>query len=152
MRFRKLRIAWSVTWGIVAVLLCVLWVRSYRNGEMLYIPLRTSESVRLRTTQGHVYYARQPVDPGSQSNFHFTPNSRDRYFAAVMPNKKGILGSWFANSKFAMIPLWFPTVIAGVLAFASWTPQFSLRFSLRTLLIAATLVAVILPLIIWLSR
>ena len=30
MRYRKLRIAWSVGWGVVAVLLCVLWVRSYR--------------------------------------------------------------------------------------------------------------------------
>ena len=29
MKFRKLRIAWSVAWGVVAVLLCVLWVRSY---------------------------------------------------------------------------------------------------------------------------
>jgi hypothetical protein len=29
MTYRKLRIAWSVACGIVAVLLCVLWVRSY---------------------------------------------------------------------------------------------------------------------------
>ena len=29
MRFRKLRIAWSVVWGLAAVLLIVLWVRSY---------------------------------------------------------------------------------------------------------------------------
>ena len=29
MKYRKLRIAWSVGWGIVAVLLVVLWVRSY---------------------------------------------------------------------------------------------------------------------------
>ncbi len=29
MRFRKLRIAWSVFWGLAAVLLVVLWVRSY---------------------------------------------------------------------------------------------------------------------------
>src|SRR5262245_8875502 len=29
MRFRKLRIAWSVVWGVAAVLLLVLWVRSY---------------------------------------------------------------------------------------------------------------------------
>ena len=26
-RYRKLRIAWSVAWGVVAVLLCTLWVR-----------------------------------------------------------------------------------------------------------------------------
>src|SRR5438105_1666000 len=29
MRFRKLRIAWSVFWGLAAVLLIALWVRSY---------------------------------------------------------------------------------------------------------------------------
>jgi len=29
MAYRKLRITWSVAWGMVAVLLCVLWVRSY---------------------------------------------------------------------------------------------------------------------------
>jgi hypothetical protein len=29
MRFRKLQIAWSVVWGVVAVLLIVLWMRSY---------------------------------------------------------------------------------------------------------------------------
>jgi hypothetical protein len=33
MRFRKLRIAWSVGWGIACVLLIVLWVRSYSWSE-----------------------------------------------------------------------------------------------------------------------
>jgi hypothetical protein len=36
MRFRKLRIAWSVAWGVVAVLLCVLWVRSYTTLDEVY--------------------------------------------------------------------------------------------------------------------
>src|SRR5262245_30694970 len=35
MRFRKLRIAWSVLWGVAAVLLIVLWVRSYWRTEFL---------------------------------------------------------------------------------------------------------------------
>src|SRR5689334_14765186 len=35
-RFRKLRIAWSVTWGVAAVLVCVLWVRSYWRVYSLY--------------------------------------------------------------------------------------------------------------------
>src|SRR5690348_2515574 len=29
MRFRKLRIGWSVVWGVLAVLLGVFWVRSF---------------------------------------------------------------------------------------------------------------------------
>ena len=33
MRFRKLRIAWSVACGIAAVLLIALWVRSYRQRD-----------------------------------------------------------------------------------------------------------------------
>jgi hypothetical protein len=33
MRFRKLRIAWSVGWGILCVLLIVLWVRGYSRWE-----------------------------------------------------------------------------------------------------------------------
>ena len=39
MRFRKLRIVWSVAWGMVAVLLCVLWVRSYWTGDYLICDL-----------------------------------------------------------------------------------------------------------------
>src|SRR6476620_3231066 len=33
MRHRKLRVAWSVVWGVVAVLLVVLWVRSYWQAD-----------------------------------------------------------------------------------------------------------------------
>jgi hypothetical protein len=29
MKYRNLRIAWSVAWGVVCLLLVVLWVRSY---------------------------------------------------------------------------------------------------------------------------
>src|SRR5262245_51700856 len=35
MKYRNLRIAWSVAWGLLAVLLCVLWVRSYWKLDIL---------------------------------------------------------------------------------------------------------------------
>jgi hypothetical protein len=35
MRFRKLRIAWSVLWGLAAVLLIALWVRSYHHVDIV---------------------------------------------------------------------------------------------------------------------
>ena len=40
MKHRKLRIAWSVAWGIAAVMLIALWVRSYwwRDFKVLYLP------------------------------------------------------------------------------------------------------------------
>src|SRR5215212_550767 len=37
MRFRKLRIAWSVFWGLSTVLLIVLWVRSYWSRQWAYV-------------------------------------------------------------------------------------------------------------------
>src|SRR5690349_10312841 len=37
MKYRKLRIAWSVGWRIVAVLLCVLWVRSYWWADISFL-------------------------------------------------------------------------------------------------------------------
>src|SRR5690348_17214413 len=42
MKHRKLRIAWSVAWGVVAVLMVPLWVRSYWIEDIvhwhLYMP------------------------------------------------------------------------------------------------------------------
>ena len=35
MKFRKLRIALSVTWGVACLLLIVLWVRSFYFGDVI---------------------------------------------------------------------------------------------------------------------
>ena len=48
--------------------------------------------------------------------------------------------------KEARAPLWFLVTMSGVISTLSWLPW---RFSLRTLLTAATLVAVVLGLIVW---
>src|SRR4051812_11045209 len=45
MRYRKLRIAWSVCWGLACVLLIVLWVRSYRVIDVINWTTSTRLSV-----------------------------------------------------------------------------------------------------------
>ena len=47
MKYRKLRIAWSVAWGVVAVLLIVLWVRSYWWAEVVLVPLTDRRPLQL---------------------------------------------------------------------------------------------------------
>ena len=42
MKYRKLRIAWSAFWGLAAVLLIVLWVRSYYCPEAFSQTLSTN--------------------------------------------------------------------------------------------------------------
>src|SRR3954447_21045285 len=50
------------------------------------------------------------------------------------------------------IPYWFPLLISIAFAAAPWLRELKLRFSLRTLLVATTLIAVVLGLIVWAAR
>jgi hypothetical protein len=64
----------------------------------------------------------------------------DTYFGfgiLVMPNQVGVF-----------VPYWFLFIICVTLAIVSW-PEWTKEFSLRTLLIAVTLVAVVLGLAAW---
>ena len=52
MRFRKLRIAWSVAWGVLALLLIVLWVRSYWFFDQFIQRRSVTDYVAYTTFQG----------------------------------------------------------------------------------------------------
>jgi hypothetical protein len=130
MRFRKLRIAWSVGWGLLAVLLIALWVRSiyfvdgikYHSSGML---------TAVATMKGAIGLSRKP-SPILDTDWS--------YLTAPAPKqlpKGGVL----------FIPLWLVTTTVGGLSIVPWVPY---RFSLRTLLIGTTLVAVVLGLVVWL--
>src|SRR5438045_1726743 len=73
MRFRNLRIAWSVFWGAACVLMVALWARSYRWQDTCHI----ASHLELRSLSGRLsvdiawrpyyfehgsYYACQSVD------------------------------------------------------------------------------------------
>jgi hypothetical protein len=150
MRYRKLRIAWSVAWGVVAVLLCVLWVRSYwicdevaKVDGMGYFPTLGSNS-------GTVYYARSKI------SIFLSPDSpiysQSWTYRCQDATKPQTLFRWSPNSEWYVsiyVPYWLPVLVTVAIAAGLWLPS---RFSLRTLLIATTLVAVALGLIVWVSR
>ena len=79
-----------------------------------------------------------------------------RYYSNMPNSEVGWLPSglhdrsWTGGSAGAQLPYYFLTILAVGLTVAPWSRIFSLRFSLRTLLIATTLVAVVLGLIVWL--
>src|SRR5262245_56414702 len=56
MKYRKLRIAWSVAWGLLAVLVCVLWVRSYWHYDYVEGFIDRHPPFRIETTNGQVLY------------------------------------------------------------------------------------------------
>jgi hypothetical protein len=141
-RFRKLRIAWSVGWGLLAVLLIVLWVRSYWQTIEVdcFTPYNLSVACgRLILDEQHYYPGGSTTekyrgyDPllGYQVNEYVTTSS----------------SSLTLRREIGWVPLWAAVLAIATIAAVPWI-RWSKRFSLRTLLIATTLAAVVLGLIV----
>ena len=150
MRYRKLRIAWSVGWGLLAVLLCVLWVRSYYWADVLAGSRSKSIFFMTGVERGTVGFV-------LQSNLLAPFRANEWQVRGKRPNGTdspgGVLGFYFVttpqNVRILHFPIWLPVVVAVTFAVVPWLPW---RFSLRTLLIATTLVAVALGLIVYAVR
>ena len=152
MRLRKLRIAWSVGWGVLAVILCVLWVRSYWWQEQF---VRISSSNNRYLTLGHCYGAvyLRTGDPLPR-DLKAYPN-RDEWYAyrdkANPYRAEKFLLKLKAQSGLRGIhlPHWLLMLLCCAVSGSPWLRR---RFSLRTLLIATTLIALALGTIVWLAH
>jgi hypothetical protein len=140
MRFRKLRIAWSVAWGVVAVLLCALWARSYWQSSLIlyekptgYYQLSntygvlfftyTNNAVPMVVRKTWSYHTREPIRPYPYSGF----------------TEGG--GMQF------IFPFWLLLIFAVAILIAPWIP-WSKRFGVRSVLIATSVVGVLLGAVI----
>ena len=139
MRFRTLRIAWSVTSGAAALLLLLLWVRSYWRLQILEKRIG-SQAVQVSSVKSHIAIAR--LDPRATIG---------RSYLSVVAGdsadwrKKGALGFAYCHDSTVtalIAPHWVPALVFATIAAIPWIHW---RFTLRTLLIATTLVAVGLP-------
>ncbi len=164
MKHRKLRIAWSVAWGIVAVLSIALWVRSYWYSYHAIRVIGTSYiNCGLLEGQAELSLDSDPTEisflirtNGYDWNGSITSVEElyDEWKEGDVPvpplavREKFLRGFEFDSGR-VEIPLWFLTSLFTAASIAPWL-RWSNRFSLRTLLIATTLVAVGLGLIAWL--
>jgi hypothetical protein len=138
MRFRKLRIAWSVTWGMVAVLLCMLWVRSYSVNDNLYLKVGKGRSAWIGSLCGRLAFLEKPAAELPEFEKWWLDHS------AVSTGEH-----LNVSTGAIVLPLWLPVLFAALFGLAPWIRR---RFSLRTLLIAATVVAVVLGIVVWATR
>jgi hypothetical protein len=146
MKFRKLRIAWSVAWGLVAVLLIVLWVRSYYVFDFISRIDGNRFSMTLGSTAGALDFER--VDMKLLRDV--SPRNHGWRYKAAMPAPLPPGFRWrhvpSLGTLQIQIPYW--PLFIGVMALAAF-PGVAWRFSLRTLLIVTTLLAVLLGLAVW---
>ena len=158
MKYRNLRIAWSAFFGILCLLLIALWVRSFRNHTDRPTPIYESGRFSVYSTHGSLFVVRVFVlrynnmsSENNQTLHRF--DSLDLFgFSNVRPHRTWT-GFHFEYRSWtlwtAQIPFWFLTALAGVMTALPWVNRIAWRFSLRTLLIATTLVAVVLGLVVY---
>ena len=137
---KYLRIAVTALSLTACVVLAALWVRSYwRLDTMMAWPGHTVSTIR-----GRMFIDARLVhveSSGAHSVFSF-----DAGTSFPIDN-----GAAALKAQTAGTPIWLLTLVAAALSAVSWT-RFSRRFSLRTLLIVMTLVAVALGAIDLASR
>jgi len=169
MRFRKLRIAWSVLFAIVCLLLIVLWVRSYWRIEAIMGRMLNLSSLHGRIVFDKVPQRRADVmksiaddvkrisgvsapawDVISYPYERSSPYETNRNFG--LPQFPGFKFYSLGDGTIRLVvPHWFVLLTCLAMSAAPWF-RWSNRFSLRTLLIATTLVAVVLGLAIYAGR
>jgi hypothetical protein len=142
---RGLRIAVSAVYGILCLLLVVLWVRSYHGEDRASGHVSSSLGVRFYSSRGWIVCSRNasvgagqmyPWEIALGSEYWLDPDDdRLRY---------GVPNDFLSSAGFASvsIPHWILTLASGVAA--ATAVGWRCRFSLRTLLIATTLIAVLL--------
>ena len=149
MRFRKLRIAWSVGWGVVCLLLFVLWAQSYYRTDIFYVVDKSLLYTTLTSSCGTAYLVRWDRSRSDLESSALSPTQGWEHSSYRWPWKTPPSFAWSPTAKkwtiqLPTLPLVVPFILAAAIPWLRW------RFSLRTLLIATTLVAVVLGLIVWL--
>jgi hypothetical protein len=154
---RYLRIAFSATCGILCLLLIALWVRSYWCHYIVSYQPGSSTSFNVINADGLTVF----VVMGNSSNWKidaavgdWTLRSRpppDWNSGIMRPSllRRVFTGFTWHGLESWHVPNWFLVLASATLAVAPW---FRWRFSLRTLFIAMTLVAMLLGVIVVLLR
>lgn len=144
---RYLRIAFSVVCGIACVLLVMLCVRSYHRdakGQAKGERLTHVDSQRrlyvVHSRLGAVHLSAASFDSGVGMGWNVD-------FAESRALGFGMLAKGFSTDL--RIPYWFPITLATIATSLPWVRW---RFSLRTLLIVTTLIAVVLGAVIYAMR
>jgi hypothetical protein len=140
---RGLRIAWSVWWGILCLLLIVLWVRSYWHMDIVAIPSPPDRFMSV-SYYGRIYWSKVALGKAASKPGAVDSLSIQDDWTIVQQ----VIDDLFADgsSHSAGHVIW--VLGAGALAAFPWAES-KWQFSLRTLLIATTLIAVGLGLAVW---
>jgi hypothetical protein len=152
MKYRKLRIAWSATCGLACLLLIVLWVRSYFWIDSLANDHSTGffSIGSYRGKLNCLRFEKSNLVPVTQMGWRWGSKRITELPSPpkAVPTTVGFAWNSYNNGVHVFVPYWFLCTVAAGFAALPWLP-WAKSFSLRTLLIGMTVVAVVLGLVIW---
>src|SRR5690242_16490104 len=115
MRFRKLRIAWSVFWGIACVPLIVLWVRSYAYIDILDAPITASRSIYFTSERAGFWIAvsDNPTDAAVRWKIKSEPVDPEVSAGVNEPTTNHGFAFLYSSPFYAFAsPYWLPIAIS----------------------------------------
>jgi hypothetical protein len=149
---RKLRIAFSAVCGIVCLLVIVLWVRSYWRSDLIEGKgVGSRHHIQIGSLRGFLgvdYHYSYATFFRRSDNWRITSKPADDLNVGTTSWYGKILHN--SNQTAIIVPYWIvllPFVALGVFPWLNRMKQ----FSLRTLLLATTLIAVLLGMIVFLT-
>jgi hypothetical protein len=158
MRFRKLRLVWSVMFAIATMLVIALWVRSNWVQDRLFCPAGGKEVVEFDSAAGVVWVQESEALSMMKLNQHFYQFKLDDKYLPFVHGLRQKTFMGFARfeenigmgimERTTVFPHWFLALVLAAVAYVPWLP-WSNRFGLRTLLLGTTLVAVVLGAIVY---
>lgn len=151
MKHRKLRFAWSLICGIVVSLLITLWVRSYKNYEGFGSAYGNVTSVQGTLVCNYFDFWYAVTHP--PAGWYLDDGPAERYSNnAPIKRYPGVLLYRHKNGVPCLeLQLWFLLILCSLSCVAPWQSWLRFSFSLRTLLLATTAVAVLLGLVVYLQ-
>jgi hypothetical protein len=167
MRRRLLSIAFFVCL-VASVSLMAMWVRSYGHNDRASGHFGTGHGFQIASNYGRVvlyignsglgsYFTTAVVSPGPSRRLSANLQALNGPHYTGVPNPQlalsnfGFDGYVNGTGRFLILPYWFLMLGAGSLAIICrlrWPP----RFTLRSLFIATTLLAVVMGISVWLDR
>lgn len=147
---RRLRIVASAFFAVAAVALCVLWARSYWWRDQAVWVFAPGRYIDVQSDRGNLSARFRDIrDLGTvRSSDPSTFTLRSRWLS-TSDRFQGF--GWHVSSDFVLSasPYWFLVLTAVMLGMLIAPLHPGFRFSLRTLLIVTTLVAVVLGMGVW---
>jgi hypothetical protein len=140
---RALRISWTACCVITCFAVVALWVRSYSWSDECTLASR----LMLRSAYGCVHYMALFSPYSFEDNWNYSSWSISDDRSKLEVAKNNLFRFERQSTRPGSVPYWLVVLLPATLTVVPWIRQLKWRFSLRTLLIAITLVAGLLGII-----